>query len=250
MLTYLNKKFSKKNIFIDLYITIFNFILKIQQLKVIRNLTEDNFINESRNLIEIISFNAIRKKNEFHIAVSGGETPIVLYKSLVNLNTDWRKWHFWFCDERCLNENDPELNYQLIYNNLFKDILINSSSIHKINSNLGPEMAAYEYSKILENAPIFDLSILGIGLDGHTASLFPINKSTEVSYGNALAVFNSPKYPSERVSMSISRLCKSDIVVFLAQENKKNILEKFLNEEEMPATKIKGIESTYLITKK
>ena len=202
-----------------------------------------------KNLIELASISALYKKNEFHIVLSGGETPIALYSALVNLKTDWGKWHFWFSDERCLEEMNPELNYTLVYNLLLKYIPFNPMNIHKINSFLGPNLAACEYSKSLKNAPVFDLVILGIGFDGHTASLFPKNQSIEFEYEEAIAVYNSPKSPSERVSMSIDRLCKSEIVIFLAQEDKKEILDKFLNKDEMPAINIKGIIKTFLFTK-
>jgi 6-phosphogluconolactonase len=202
-----------------------------------------------KKLIEVASIKALEEKNEFHIVLSGGETPIALYSALVNLKTDWGKWHFWFSDERCLEENASELNYTLVYNQLLKYIPFNPMNIHKINSFLGPNLAACEYSRSLKNAPVFDLVILGIGFDGHTASLFPKNQSIEVEYDDAIAVYNSPKFPSERVSMSIDRLSKAEIVIFLAQENKKEIIENFLKKNEMPAIYIKGIEKTFLFTK-
>ena len=214
-----------------------------------RNLTEKQFVLLPLNIISNTSSNALNKKNEFHIVLSGGESPIALYSALVNLKTDWGKWHFWFSDERCLEEMNSELNYTLVYNQLLKYIPFNPMNIHKINSFLGPNLAACQYSKSLKNAPVFDLVILGIGFDGHTASLFPKNQSIEVEYEDAIAVYNSPKFPLERVSMSIDRLCKSEIVIFLAQENKKEILDKFLNKGEMPAINIKGLKKTFLFTK-
>jgi 6-phosphogluconolactonase len=214
-----------------------------------RNLSQKSFVLLPKKIIELASIIALSKKNEFHIVLSGGETPIALYSALVNLKTDWGKWHFWFSDERCLEKMDPDLNYTLVYNQLLKYIPFNPMNIHKINSFLGPNLAACEYSNFLKYAPVFDLVILGIGFDGHTASIFPKNQSIEVENGDAIAVYNSPKFPSERVSMSINRLCKSNIVIFLAQENKKQILDKFLNNDEMPANNIKGLKKTFLFTK-
>lgn len=125
----------------------------------------------------------IEKKKEFHIALSGGSTPKVVFDELAanfNNKIDWGKVHLYWGDERCVAPNDAQSNYKMTKEHLISKILIPKKNIHRIKGENKPEYEAKRYAKELDEylpkskkVPQFDLVILGMGDDGHTASIFP-----------------------------------------------------------------------------
>lgn len=121
--------------------------------------------------------------NTFHLAISGGKTPEMLFNILSQKYADsrlWQKVHFWWVDERMVPPNHPESNYGAANRLLFSQIIIPEENIHRIKGENDPDAEALSYSGqiqdqlILQNVwPIFDLILLGMGNDGHTASIFP-----------------------------------------------------------------------------
>ena len=119
----------------------------------------------------------------FHLAISGGKTPDLLFSALTEEYADselWQNVHFWWVDERMVSPNDPESNFGVAKRLLFSKIKLPEENIHRIKGENAPETEALSYSKqILEilaqqnGWPQFDLIILGMGDDGHTASIFP-----------------------------------------------------------------------------
>lgn len=119
-----------------------------------------------------------------HISLSGGSTPKLLFQTLAkapyNTAINWQNLHFWWGDERCVPPTDPESNYGEVQRLLFDHIQIPSENIHRIYGEEAPEMALTRFIHDLKqipaschNMPVFDWIILGMGTDGHTASLFP-----------------------------------------------------------------------------
>lgn len=114
----------------------------------------------------------------FHVALSGGSTPKVLFDELASRGRDalpWDRVHLWWGDERCVPPGDPDSNYGMTLKHLIEPLgLIN---VHRMEGELDPELAAAKYSiemiSTLGAPPILDLVWLGLGTDGHTASLFP-----------------------------------------------------------------------------
>lgn len=199
-------------------------------------------------LIHEIAETSINKKGVFRIVLAGGDTPAAIYHRMRELETDWTKWFFYFSDERCYSENSGKLNFKMAKDSLLDHIPISDHQVYRIETYLGANEAATLYNSVLNEVNSFDLMLLGLGEDGHTASLFPGNDLGEsVSAPSAIPVFNSPKPPTDRVSLSMRRINDSENVIFLVSgESKRLIVEKLKSGSELPAAKVKGKISTKL----
>jgi len=184
---------------------------------------------------------AISKRKEFHLVLAGGTTPRHVYELLRNQITDWRKWHIYFGDERCLPVNDAERNSMMAAQALLNHVAIPVGQIHIIPAEQGAEAAAAAYSLIMDTVEKFDLVLLGLGEDGHTASLFPEHDwGTSPGSSSALVVNNAPKPPSERVSLSAQRLSQCRKLMFLVTGiNKRKAIQDWRNGIDIPAAAIK-----------
>lgn len=203
----------------------------------------------SESIVARISFFAeisIRERGAFHIVLAGGETPKSVYSKLREIRTSWPDWRFWFGDERCLPKGGTDRNDTMARRSLLDFLPVAESQIYFIPAELGPVSASKEYSVFLKSVFIFDVSLLGIGEDGHTASLFPGRElGDSPDSPDVLAVLDAPKPPAERVSLSSNRLKQSRCVMFLAAGGtKKEIVERLKMGEEMPASGIFGLENT------
>ena len=121
-----------------------------------------------------------QKKGNFSVALSGGSTPKIWFDYLAENHVEdipWNRIHFYWGDERCVAPNDPESNYGITKSHLLDKLSIPDQNIHRIQGELDPIEAAKGYqNEIAQNLggnPMFDLIILGMGDDGHTASIFP-----------------------------------------------------------------------------
>ncbi|WP_394750621.1 6-phosphogluconolactonase [Spongiimicrobium salis] len=118
-----------------------------------------------------------------HIALSGGSTPKIVFDRLAadyGDSTDWSKVHLYWGDERCVLPTDDESNYKMTLTHLLSKIKIPEANIHRVFGEKDPKEEAVRYGKLLQDSlpsvhsiPQFDLVILGMGDDGHTASIFP-----------------------------------------------------------------------------
>lgn len=159
---------------------------------------------------------AIVMRNEFHIALAGGSTPRRLYQALAAEHHDWSRWVVWYGDERCLPPGHAERNSAMA-EAAWLDRAVESGLKHfPIPAELGATAAATAYADVLAGVNRFDLVLLGLGEDGHTASLFPGHDwGREPDAPATLAVFDAPKPPPERVSLSARRLGAARQVLFL-----------------------------------
>jgi 6-phosphogluconolactonase len=207
-----------------------------------------NYVNKTLVLIENSANNAIQNRNIFNIVVSGGESPRLILDALKNIKSNWEAWNIWFADERCLPIGHKDLNIIMLEHEFLQHVGIKTENIHRIKSHLGPSEAAKLYSKKLCQAPDFDLTLLGLGEDGHTASLFPGDLDSIAHLSpDAVPVYNSPKFPTERVTLSLSRINRSQNILFLVTGNKKrSIVNSFLRGENMPASLVLGKKKTSL----
>jgi 6-phosphogluconolactonase len=160
-----------------------------------------------------------------HLALSGGGTPSRAYELLAGEPVDWSGVEVWFADERCVAPEDPESNYRLASETLLGPAAIGSERVHRMEGELTPEEAARRYTLALREAvalhdaelPVLDLVVLGIGPDGHIASLFPGAATLEASRGElCLGVRDSPKPPPERITLSLSVLRAAGRCLLLA----------------------------------
>jgi 6-phosphogluconolactonase len=184
---------------------------------------------------------AISRRSEFHIVLAGGNTPRRIYESLRLADTGWSAWHVYFGDERCLPADHPERNSRMTGVVWLDHVGIPAAQIHVIEAERGAELAAYCYAKIVERIEQFDLVVLGLGEDGHTASLFPHHDPGNTPDAPAaLAVHDAPKPPSERVSLSANRLSAARQVMFLVTgEAKRKAVQDWRNGMDIPAATIK-----------
>ncbi len=159
---------------------------------------------------------ALDRTGVAHFALSGGTTPRAAYQALAGLLEDWSAVQLWYGDERCVEPDDPESTHLLVVESLLAHIPGDGGAgpiEHRVRGELDPETAAQEYAEELRatvppaepgGLPALDVSLGGIGEDGHTASLFPGHPEVEDSSGAlCLPVRNSPKPPPERVTLSI-----------------------------------------------
>lgn len=157
---------------------------------------------------------AITARGLFRIVLAGGRTPEAAYHLLANADTDWSRWHIYFGDERCLPADDEERNSLMASNALLKLVSIPADQVHAIPAEQGAEAAAEAYESVIRAALPFDLVLLGIGEDGHTASLFPGQQHPADQLVHA--VHQAPKPPSDRVSLSAGALSEAREVLILA----------------------------------
>jgi len=155
-------------------------------------------------LIKQAAKEAIQAKDKFRIVLAGGTTPENVYKMLSKESLDWSKWEFYLGDERCLPVDSDDRNSKVIMETWLNHIDVPADNIYFIPAELGAKEAADQYAETIREKMPFDLVLLGMGEDGHTASLFPghVHDDSELTH----AVHNSPKPPSDRVSMSASSL--------------------------------------------
>jgi 6-phosphogluconolactonase len=182
---------------------------------------------------------------QVHILLSGGATPIPVYQKFCELDLPWSNIHFWLADERCVPKSHPDSNEKSIKEALGNKIL-NQATFHSIPETY-PIESARSYSEMLKGIADFDLSILGIGEDGHTASLFPgYDLGASPNSPDAIPVLNSPKPPKEWVSLSLNRINRSKRVIFLVTgEKKKEIVDAVSNRDpKYPASLVQGTDST------
>lgn len=163
--------------------------------------------------IALSASRAIAQRGRFNLVLAGGNTPRAIYRLLRDLNMDWSKWHVYHGDERCLATDHEDRNSLMVEQVLLNHVAIPPNQVHHIPAELGPVAGAKAYAQTLQGLGSFDLVLLGLGEDGHTASLFPGHALDNSAH--AVPVFDSPKPPAERITMSQQRLNDAQQVIFI-----------------------------------
>lgn len=180
---------------------------------------------------------AINKHGSFLVVLAGGSTPKSVYQLLSQQSADWANWHVYHNDDRCLPVDHVERNSKMARDAWLNLVAIPQNQIHDIPTELGNVEGAKAYAKTLDGVRAFDLVILGLGEDGHTASLFP-NQVVDNS-ADVVPVFNAPKPPADRVTMSQNRLNNTHEVLFLVTgSGKQEAVDNWRNGVKIPATLI------------
>jgi len=180
---------------------------------------------------------AIAETGSFKIVLAGGSTPEKIYQQLVNAKTDWSKWMIYYGDERCLPADDKERNSIMAENALLAKVAIPEANIFTMPTELGPVESAVKYREAIADVDQFDMVLLGMGEDGHTASLFPghVNNSEETVH----EVYNSPKPPSERISLSAKTLANTKQCFFIVTgESKQDPVKQWKQGADLPVATI------------
>jgi 6-phosphogluconolactonase len=200
---------------------------------------------------------AIRDRGVCTLALSGGQTPRALYRRLAVVPSgeapDWSRIHLCFGDERMVSPDDPESNYGMLRYELICRVPLPAGSVHRIRGERPPEVAAREYADDLErtlsfSGGRFDLVLLGLGDDGHTASLFPGTGVLGERAKTVCAVY-VPRLSAWRVTVTLPVINGAREVLFLvAGSKKKDIVRRVLESPgsvaEIPATLVNPVDSS------
>ncbi len=180
---------------------------------------------------------AIAVKGQFKLVLAGGSTPEKVYRLLTKADADWSKWFIYYGDERCLPVDHVDRNSVMAVESFLSQVAIPAAQIFTMPAELGPDLAAKAYYDVVAQALPFDMVLLGMGEDGHTASLFPGHVHVEEDLTHA--VYNSPKPPPERVSISAKALSDSTEVLFLITGvNKQDAVNGWRTGESLPVATI------------
>jgi 6-phosphogluconolactonase len=222
----------------------------LSDLEAISHEAASLFVNASRN--------SIATRTKFAVAISGGSTPRRLYTLLSNPpycdQVDWHKVHFFWADERCVPKEDEASNFKVAFERLLSKVPIPGGHIHRIKGEEDPEKAATDYEADIREffgasgLPVFDLVLLGLGEDGHTASLFPGSKSLDETTRLAVAVYLD-KPNQSRITLTVRVLNNAAQILFLvAGSSKAPVLSEILSDGEkkkdFPAGRIKPVRGT------
>jgi 6-phosphogluconolactonase len=193
----------------------------------------------SQNILDAAR-KAIEARHEFHLVLAGGTTPRRVYERLRKQETNWQAWHIYFGDERCLPVEHAERNSRMAAETLLNYVSIPAAHIHIIPAELGATAAADAYTKTLSKVTLFDLVLLGLGEDGHTASLFPHHfLGNTVDSPATLAIEDAPKFPANRVSLSAFRLSQTRQLFFMVSgSTKKQAVSAWQHAQAIPAAAI------------
>ena len=190
-----------------------------------------------------VQHQAVEEHGRFLFALSGGRTPELVYQRLTTVSSanEWTSTDFFFGDERCVPPDHPDSNYHLAEQALFRPLNIRQDHIHRMRGeHRDPAIAASEYEDELRSMtntppgewPLLDLVILGVGNDGHTASLFP---GTEALHEDRrwVTVGRAPSGPTMRLTLTLGVINHATVVLFLTNgESKAGIVKRILEPEE------------------
>ena len=219
-----------------------------------------NFVTDAAAFILEQSRKAIAERNEFRIALAGGNTPAPVYARLATQGDDllWNRIRFTFGDERCVPPDDPQSNFRMARENLFVPADVPEESIMRMHGEIDPQTAAREYEQQLENIavqrhePIYrhDVILLGLGPDGHAASLFPGTAALEEMTRTVVANF-VPKLNAWRLTFTFPLINHARNILFLVGASKSpELIDSVLEgDSQFPAARVNPIagEVTWMI---
>ena len=222
------------------------------QLHIYKN--TDEVIDELAKWITDYINHTLQKQNRFTIALSGGETPKSLYKTLSAEpycnQIDWNKIHIFWGDERAVPFTDDKNNAKMAYHTLLNKVDVSSANIHVMRTDLPPDISAAEYEKILHqyfygSKKSFDLVLLGMGNDGHTLSLFPGSAILNEQHNWVKSVFVEDQ-KMHRITLMPSIVNNASAVIFLVIGKEKssalrNVLEGPFEPFQYPAQLIQPV---------
>lgn len=189
---------------------------------------------------------AIAARDRFVLALCGGSTPQRVYERLADAAQDWQRWHLLYGDERCLPHRDAQRTSTLVERCWLDRIRFPAANHHVPAVERGADTAALDYGADIDPLLPLDMALLGIGEDGHTASLFPGHTHPRQV---VVPVHDAPKPPVDRISMSYDTLCAAATVCFLVTGQAKGAaLARWLRGEDIPAARVNGRDRTLLIT--
>ncbi len=211
-----------------------------------------NFAQDAANFILAQARTSLAERDRFRIALSGGNTPRPVYAEFARngRNLPWEKVHFTFGDERCVPPDDSQSNFHMANESLFVPAKVPEQSIARMRGELDPKLAAQEYQDHLnllakesgEKVYRHDLILLGLGDDGHTASLFPGTDALKEKEAKVVANF-VPKLKTWRLTFSLPLINHARHICFLVNANKQEkLIERVLRGDvTLPAARVEPV---------
>ncbi|KAF8349878.1 6-phosphogluconolactonase [Amanita rubescens] len=220
----------------------------------------DVLVKSLADFIIKIQKDSITKKGRFTIALSGGSLPKMLRGLITEPSVKWDKWHAYYVDERVVPLDHPDSNHRACMEHLFSKVPIPEENIHTIDTTLLDDLEelsdAYEKELIREFAqkdsarfPVFDLILLGMGPDGHTASLFPGHDLLAEEDRWVAYIEDSPKPPPKRITFTYPVINHAARVAFVGTgKEKADPLSAVLDTPEggLPAARVKPVHPGHL----
>lgn len=205
------------------------------------------FAGEAAEFIQTIAHVSLAERGEFRIALSGGNTPRPVYAQLAGSALPWEKGMLTFGDERCVPPENEQSNFRMARETLFDPAHVPASSVLRMRGEIEPAIAADEYQQQLDTIAVqrgekiyrHDLVLLGIGDDGHVASLFP--QTAALAETNRRIVANYvPKLETWRLTFTFPLILAANEICFLIDANKSaSLVERvFAGDRSLPATRV------------
>jgi 6-phosphogluconolactonase len=230
--------------------------LEVQRNVLVFNTPEEVALAAVQRFVEYAN-QATAEHGVFSVALAGGKTPKEVYEVLASdphkSLIEWSEVHLFFGDERCVPPDHPESNYAMVHRALISKIDIPPANVHRMAGELNPEASAVAYERELRTffgevaAPRFDLILLGMGDDGHTASLFPNSEALTENSKTVVAT----KAPSgqDRISLTLPAINSAACVLFLVTGSGKaqrlaEVLSNLPETNKLPAQLIAPVNGT------
>ena len=213
--------------------------------------TTEEVAQANATFVAALAEECLRIQDRFTIALSGGSTPRRLYQVLASPpyaeGMAWDRWHIFWGDERCVPPDHVDSNYGMARAALLDHVSIPPAQVYRMRGEAAPEEAAKEYENAVLDVfqspvPSFDLILLGIGDDGHTASLFPGNETMQEKHRLVVASW-APHLDAHRITFTLPLINAARVVAFLdTDESKAEVLRRVLEpapeEDVLPAARV------------
>ncbi|WP_058481098.1 6-phosphogluconolactonase [Legionella waltersii] len=194
--------------------------------------TTEQLTQELSDSISTILLSAIRERGNAFMVVSGGKTPIDLFNALSQKELPWERVIITLADERCVDVQSPESNEHLVRNYLLQNKAKNANFISLFHADFVLSDHLQQLERTISQLPSFDVVVLGMGEDGHTASLFPCSNELLEGLTNdrqSVLLVHPQKAPFQRISLTKKRLLNSqNVFLHLVGQKKKLALQEFL----------------------
>src|SRR5207244_6116987 len=208
-----------------------------------------NFVADAANFIVDLGHNSVAERQEFRIALSGGNTPRPIYSEIARIGRDlpWERILITFGDERCVPPDDAQSNFRMAHETLFVPASVPEKSIMRMRGEIDPQIAAQQYQDDVdllatqrgEQIYRHDLILFGLGDDGHTASLFPETAALNETNQRVVANF-VPKLNAWRMTFTFSLINHARHVCFLVNATKQaKLIDRVINgDPQFPASRV------------